>query len=129
MAPAFLRRVQDFSAETGNASATVSLMISYRKLADDSWGLSGEGSPPSPGTQVVVQKRDGTEKQEIVGAILKQGKSRAGGLYWIATKAETSRPRARAGRTSEAGWRDSGCSECRRLQNWCPRCAFDEFDN
>lgn len=29
----------------------------------------------------------------------------------------------------DAGWRNNGCAECRRLQDWCPRCAFDEFDN
>jgi len=26
------------------------------------------------------------------------------------------------------GWRGNGCSECRRLGDWCERCAFDEFD-
>ena len=27
------------------------------------------------------------------------------------------------------GWRGNGCSECRRIGDWCKRCAFDEFDN
>lgn len=29
----------------------------------------------------------------------------------------------------DAGWMHNGCSECKRLGDWCKRCAFDEFDN
>lgn len=27
-----------------------------------------------------------------------------------------------------SGFRDNGCWECRRLGDYCPRCAFDEYD-
>ena len=29
----------------------------------------------------------------------------------------------------DMGWKGNGCSECRSIQDWCKRCAFDEFDN
>lgn len=36
---------------------------------------------------------------------------------------------AQKSRYGDAGWMHNGCSECRRLGDWCSRCAFDEFDN
>lgn len=37
--------------------------------------------------------------------------------------------RQRDPRTADNGFRANGCSECKRLGDYCRQCAFDEFDN
>lgn len=65
--------------------------ISYKKLKDETWGLSGVNLVP--GTTVIVTKRSGETKREVVGAIV--WKNKADG-FCFAKIAESSQNQAPA---------------------------------
>lgn len=52
-----------------------------------------------------------------------------GGMIARAAEWQQKSPEQRQQAEYDRGWQGNGCSECRRLGDWCKRCAFDEFDN
>lgn len=100
----------------------------YTKLKDGTWGIKVEGSA-SAGIVVNVITKAGQLKKEIVGKVLWQGKDKfTGKQVALCTKQFVQQRQSRHNNANE-GWRNNGCSECRRRGDWCDSCAFDEFDN
>lgn len=60
-------------------------MSQYKKLRNGSWGIRGEGPAPAAGDVVVVTKRSGEAKEEVVSRVLWAGEDRRGVAGWIAT--------------------------------------------
>lgn len=60
-------------------------MSQYKKLRNGSWGIRGEGPAPAEGDVVVVTKRSGEAKEEVVSHVLWAGEDRRGVAAWIAT--------------------------------------------
>jgi hypothetical protein len=100
-------------------------MNTYSKLRDDSWGIRCT-TEVKPGDVVLVEKRDGTKKNEVVKTIVWQGQG-----VWLCSvepkaksatettpaMAQTSLPRT-SGRP--AGWRPCGYPGCN--PNYCDEC-------
>jgi hypothetical protein len=103
-------------------------MNTYTKLKQG-WGIKVIGNV-SAGQTVQVTTKAGKLKSETIAKVIWSGQDKfnpANGTISLCTTA----PKAYAPRRSGGGesWRGNGCSECRRLGDWCPRCHFDEFDN
>lgn len=45
----------------------------YARLRNGEWGLRVQGAIPAPGTTLVVAKRDGSTKQEVVEKVVWSG--------------------------------------------------------
>jgi len=107
------------------------MAATYTKLRDG-WGVRST-EPVQPGQTVTVTTKAGQAKTETITKVLWQGvdKYHPGQRIWLCVVApRQQRASGGGGRTNrDDGWRRNGCSECRRLGDWCPRCAFDEFDN
>lgn len=64
------------------------MKTTYGKLNDGTWGLRCEGGVPGVGTSVVVTKKDGSTKSEVVGSILWQGTTKSGNPGALCTIAD-----------------------------------------
>lgn len=67
-------------------------MITYGKLKDGTWGLRVEGTSVSAGASVVVRKKDGSTKTEVVASIVWQGTTRSGQPGMLCTIERVERP-------------------------------------
>lgn len=105
----------------------------YKKLSSGDWGVRVQGTAPSVGAEVVVEKRDGTRKTERVAKVVWQGADAA--LCAIASTRSAAPSRSRSGSVDYRMLRDGtpgpvrGCSACRAAGRMCRQCAFDEFDD
>lgn len=98
-------------------------MTTYTKLRDGSWGLRGSATDLQPGMPVRVEKRDGSIREEIIGAVLWTGEDVASNRISLARIA-SSAPRTRRERGT---W--TGCS-CGSIEEYerdgdCASCQFD----
>lgn len=101
-------------------------MNTYSKLRDDSWGIRC-ASEVKPGDVVLVEKRDGTKKNETVKAVVWSGngvwlcsvepKARASSEEPTSAPVQAAKPRA-SGRPT--GWRPCGYPGCN--PNHCDDC-------
>lgn len=75
--------------------------VSYARLRDGTWGLrASEPGALAPGETVLVRRRDGASKYEVVGRVLCEGPS-----FALATiRRPSRRPESR-----RQGW---GCRRC-----------------
>jgi uncharacterized protein YbjT (DUF2867 family) len=85
------------------------------------------------GVKVLLYSRDGTMQfwaaREAVQMEKRYDRPQTiAGLRDFARQAKQRRELTGEDVEQDRGWVGNGCSECRRLQDWCPRCAFDEFD-
>lgn len=90
----------------------------YAKLKTGEWGLRVQApEPPAPGTELTVEKRDGTRKQEVVERVVWSSEGVA--LCTIRRVGSSS-----AGESS-ARWKTCGYSGLRWLDNGgiCPHCG------
>jgi hypothetical protein len=95
-------------------------MNTYSKLKDESWGIRCS-SEVKPGDVVLVEKRDGTKKNETVKAVVW-----AGNGVWLcsvepktkASSATKTTPARTSGRP--AGWRPCGYPGCN--PRYCDEC-------
>jgi hypothetical protein len=86
--------------------------IGYKKLKDETWGLSGVNLVP--GTTVTVTKKSGETKQEVVGAIVWKNKADGFCFAKIATSSQAQSPAPKAAPRARTSTRGTSTRRSRR---------------
>jgi len=83
------------------------------------------------GAKYLLYFRDGSSQFWAAASEVKlvKGYDRPQTISGLKRFAERAKSAAATSAFGDSGWMSNGCSHCRSLQDWCPQCAFDEFDN
>ena len=87
------------------------MQATYSKLKNGSWGIRVVGYVPGVGTSVTVRKKDGSEKEETVEAVVWSGTSDGKPIALCSIKQKTPQAKTSA-RSNEPRLRRNGTYEC-----------------
>ncbi len=76
-----------------------------------------------------VKRYEARERTYNYGRYTETVHQTVGGIRKFIERSKHDRSDQSSSPSTDHSWRGNGCLQCRQLGDWCPQCAFDEFDN